>query len=99
FSPWAISGPTGPTLVDLISFTATAYDKGALLEWQTGFEADNLGFNLYRGDSGNRQLINPHLVAGSALTAGSSLLSGQKYAWWDELPDKSASNVSYWIED
>src|SRR6185369_1992154 len=29
FSPWAISGPTGPTLVDLISFTATAYDKGA----------------------------------------------------------------------
>jgi len=99
FSPWAISGPTGPTLVDLISFTATVYDKGALLEWQTGFEADNLGFNLYRGDSANRQLVNPHLVAGSALTAGSSLLAGQRYAWWDELAGKSVSNVSYWLED
>src|SRR5206468_5886627 len=72
FSPWAIAGPSGPTLVELISFSATGYDHGVFLEWQTGFESNNLGFNLYRDDSGQRRIVNPQLVAGSALTAGST---------------------------
>ena len=30
-----------------------------LLEWQTGLEVDNLGFNLYREVAGKRTLITP----------------------------------------
>ena len=40
--------PMDDTEVRLISFTAAKYDSGVLLQWQTGYEIDNLGFNLYR---------------------------------------------------
>src|SRR5262249_53083909 len=41
---------------------------------------------------------NPQLVAGSALTTGSELRSGQSYDWWD--PKLAGSeNVAYWLED
>jgi hypothetical protein len=85
-----------PTAVELISFTATGYDKGCLLEWQTGFEADNLGFNLYRDEGGRQTLVNSQLIAGSALRAGSSIRSGEAYACWDSSTSKSAT---YWLED
>src|SRR5207247_21394 len=93
---WAIGGPSGRTFVELISFDATGYDKGVLLEWKTGFEADNLGFNVYRDQSGNRTLVNAQLVAGSALGAGSTLLAGQSYAWFDNTESKDSG---YWLED
>jgi hypothetical protein len=86
------------TAVDLIDFSATAYDKGVLLEWRTGFEADNLGFHVYRDEGGKRSLVNSQLIAGSALTTGihTGLKSGEAYAWWDHTQDK---DVSYWLED
>lgn len=34
--------------VSLKNFYATAYDSKILLEWETGFERDHLGFNIYR---------------------------------------------------
>lgn len=72
-----------PSAITLMSFTASGFDYGTLLEWQTGYEADNLGFNVYRDDGNGRKLVNQQLVAGSALTAGSALSAGQSYAWWD----------------
>lgn len=90
----------GPTLVSLISFTASAFDNGTLVEWQTGFEADNLGFNLYRDDEnhGNKSLINQQLIAGSAFLVGSATLgSGGSYQWWDNSP--SSKSAAYWLED
>jgi hypothetical protein len=100
FSPWAIAGPTGPTLVELISFTATGYEQGVLLEWQTGLEVDNLGFNVYREADGKRQLLNQQLVAGSALRANSTLLAGESYALFDTGNVNAASRMAaYWLED
>lgn len=86
------------TAVELQDFAATDYDDGVLLEWQTGFEADNLGFHIYREEDGKRVQVDPQLIAGSSLTTGlgSVLKSGQSYAWWDKGASK---NAVYWLED
>jgi len=88
-----------PTDARLVSFNATRYKEGkVLLEWRTGFEVDNLGFNIYREQAGRRTRITPEVIAGSALLVGAqtSLMSGRSYGWADSLPgDKDAQ---YWLE-
>ncbi|MBI3653323.1 MAG: hypothetical protein HY231_20020 [Acidobacteria bacterium] len=90
---------SGVTYVDLAAFNAMLIaPQQALLQWQTGFEADNLGFNLYREINGKRELVNPQVIAGSALVAGAGtvLAAGQAY----EVLDLSAeANAAYWLED
>ena len=102
--PWAIGAvslkPAVPTEARLSSFTATGTDAGrVLLAWQTGYEVDNLGFNLYRDEAGKRTRLNHQLLAGSALLAGPdvNLRSGHAYAMWDALPASKAAQ--YWLED
>ena len=46
--------PIAVTEVRLTSFTAARYDSGVLLQWRTGYEIDNLGFNVYREINGVR---------------------------------------------
>ncbi len=96
---WCLEFLGTPTAVKLNSFAATGYDGGVFLEWQTGFEVDNLGFNIYREEGGNRALVNSQILAGSALLTGpgTSLTAGHSYAWWDEA-SKSRS-AQYWLED
>ncbi|HXG68019.1 MAG TPA: C25 family cysteine peptidase, partial [Blastocatellia bacterium] len=81
-------------------FTAVEDGGGVLLSWQTGYEVDNLGFNIYREVDGRRARINPAIVAGSALLAGPGgvLTAGGAYAWRDRSPGKKG-NVAYWLED
>jgi hypothetical protein len=87
---------SSPTAIELVSFNATSYDKGTLIEWRTGREVRNLGFRLYREDDGKRELITPQLIAGSALKAGADLQSGGDYTEWDGAANP---NASYWLED
>lgn len=89
-----------PTAARLSSFKAIAYDDGVHLNWQTGFEAENLGFNIYREVAGDRTLVNPDIIAGSALTTGiaTRLQAGQSYGWWDST-DGNQRNAQYWIEE
>jgi hypothetical protein len=95
----ATEGTLGPSAVDDVEMTATAYDDGVHLEWKTGLEVDNLGFNIYRDENGERTLINDQLIAGSALMAGDTVMTaGMQYSWWDSFAgDKQ--NVRYWVED
>jgi hypothetical protein len=96
---WEI--PLVPTLAKVIDTRATAYDDGqVLLAWKTGNETDNLGFNVYREQDGQRIRITPQIVAGSALMTGPgpSLEAGHSYCWSDAPPDGSRK-VKYWIED
>ncbi|MFL6276342.1 MAG: C25 family cysteine peptidase [Blastocatellia bacterium] len=102
--PWAIGAvslkPAVPTAAQLSSFTANGTDTGrVLLAWQTGFEVDNLGFNLYRDDGGKRVRLNRQMLAGSALLAGPgiNLRSGHSYSLWDALP--LSKEAQYWLED
>jgi len=88
-----------PTMVTLVSLEATSYQDGVMIEWRTGLEVDNLGFNLYREEGGSRSRITSQLIAGSALKFGQSITlgSGCSYAWWDEKP--ASQSTVYWLED
>ncbi len=99
-SPFTINQAGIPTAVKLIAFTASAYDAGVLLDWNSGEEVDNLGFNVYREEGGRLTRVTSEVLAGSALVAGSGtvLTAGKHYAWWDNLP-KEKSHVQYWLED
>ena len=99
FSDWTLANAgAAPTLARLQSFRATAFEGGALLEWRTAYELDNLGFNLYRQAGGRLLKLNPSLVAGSALAAGPglALTAGNSYAWLDE---GGGAGARYWLED
>ncbi|HEX8089311.1 MAG TPA: C25 family cysteine peptidase [Blastocatellia bacterium] len=88
------------TYVDLMSFGATGDESGqVLLQWKTGYEINNLGFNIYREVAGQRARINPSILAGSALLAGKvALTAGQSYTWMDRLPS-AKEFAQYWLED
>jgi hypothetical protein len=86
-----------PTAAKLASFNATAADDGVLFSWRTGFEASNLGFNIYREEAGRRTRINPEMIAGSALMTGASLMAGRSYAWLDR--SQGGDGAQYWLEE
>ena len=97
--PGVSSGATctlAPSAVELITFEATGYNGYVVLQWQTGYEADNLGFNIYRDEDGQRQRLTKSLIAGSALITGTVLTSGNSYSWTDHSTN---SKASYWLED
>ena len=88
-----------PSVARLDSFTATRREGGkVLLKWRTGFEVDNLGFNVFRDQNGRRVRINSEMIAGSALMVGegTALRSGYSYSWPDEL--SGGKDVEYWLE-
>ncbi len=87
-----------PTASRLAKFEAMNYGNEVLLQWQTGEEVDNLGFQVYREEAGQRARLTPQIVAGSALVAGESraLTAGRSYAWWDAQANPSAR---YWLEE
>jgi Peptidase family C25 len=91
----------GPTAIDLMNFAAIADPRGnVLLEWKTGYEVGNLGFNLYRDAGGKRTRLNTSLIGGTALLAGARtpFTAGFSYAWMDALA--SPKDVpAYWLED
>jgi len=88
-----------PTAVEMESFTATGYDDGTLLEWRTGLEVKNLGFNVYREVGGRRSRLNEQILGGSALRVGpsTSLRTGSPYSWTDTSP--AGKKTRYWLED
>jgi hypothetical protein len=102
--PWAIGAvslqPVAPTAVELANFDATQTSRGVMLRWETGYEVDNLGFNIYREQGGKRTRVNPSVIAGSALLAGpkTRLTAGLSYAWLDRSA-KRGDAARYWLED
>ncbi len=96
--------PAAPTQVTLNKFVAYIFnDEGDIsLEWRSGFEVDNLGYNIYRERDGERVQLNPSLIAGSILQAGQgvALRAGNSYAWRDKLATGSrpSRQARYWLE-
>ncbi|MFN0121031.1 MAG: C25 family cysteine peptidase [Blastocatellia bacterium] len=91
--------PTTPTAVGMVSSQAGHVNDDTLIEWETGFETNNLGFNVWREVNGVRLRANAQLIAGSALTIArpDAMRAERQYYWWDEgaapLP-----GARYWIE-
>jgi len=68
------------TLIELQSFTATAYNKAVILKWQTASEIDNAGFNIYRSEAedGEYTTMNAALIPASG-----SATQGANYTFTD----------------
>jgi Peptidase family C25/Fibronectin type III domain len=100
FSDWSVGEPAAPTAVRLTSFRAVRNNGEVTLQWQSGYEARNLGYNIYREQDGKRVAITPSLVAGSALLAGrqTRLGAGSSYTWYDNV-SAEAGPATYWLED
>ena len=101
FITLGVEEPGPLTAVELVTFTATGYDHGVLLEWETGYEVDNLGFHVYREVGGERIPLTPSLIAGTGLLAerGMAVASAQAYAWWDLEVTAATDGIAYWLED
>jgi hypothetical protein len=86
------------TAVGLQSINASALSGGVLFEWRTGYESDNLGFNIYREKKGRREQVNSSLLAGSAfLTRRESMATGgDSYSFIDA---KGSPDYVYYLED
>jgi len=87
------------TLVQLRKLDAVQSKDKVLVTWQTDFESDNLGFDLYRELDGVRTKINRKLIAGSALRSRKDdRRAGYSYRFRDKLPSANAL-AQYWLED
>jgi len=83
----------GDTAVDLLNFSAGVRHGNVSVNWTTGTEINNAGFNLYRSSSelGSRTRLNSALIAarGDAVSGGSySLIDAPGYG-----------TFYYWLED
>lgn len=90
-----------PSAVALVSFKAYQERDKVLLHWESGYEVDNLGYNVIREADGKSKVINSSMVAGSALRvgAGVEMTAGNSYLWTDSLSaDDLQSDVRYWLE-
>ncbi|MEZ5306296.1 MAG: C25 family cysteine peptidase [Pyrinomonadaceae bacterium] len=86
-----------PTQIELDRFEVFGEGDRNVIEWSTGGESDNLGFNLYRFANGRMVLLNPAPIAGSALRTNVPLnLSGDEYRWVDENP---VPGSVYYLDD
>lgn len=102
----AVLNLLAPNAVGLESLTATRATDGpgdgsVTVAWTTGFEVDNLGFNVYRENArGQRKRLTPKLVAGSALVSSDEdhAVGSRSYVLKDRPPGRG-TNVKYWLED
>ena len=86
------------TLVKLRTFNATQKNKTVQLTWQTEYEQDNLGFNIWRDLNGQHTKINKTLIGGTALLSKKhDEQSGYHYSYKDKLDD--GAFAQYWLED
>ena len=100
FSPWTIAGPAGPTFVAMIGYSAKHVEDGKLrFHWETGEEVNNLGFNIYREESGRRTRINKSMILGSGFSAkpGTVMSAGRSYLW--QTSQAVGNDYAYWIEE
>jgi len=69
-----------PSVIELVSFTATPGKGTVTLAWETGTEVDNAGFNLYRATAG----AGPYTrINGALIPAEGDAVSGASYSFLD----------------
>ena len=83
------------TLIELVSFTATATDEGVLLAWETASEIDNAGFNIWRKDGAEGEFVQ---ITDSLIPAQGSPTLGAAYSYNDYTAEPGTT-YRYRLED
>ena len=103
------NGTTSDPTVDfglILSATAVKLDKvsvyrtksGVNIEWSTGDESSNLGFNVYRTSGAGEELVNDTIIAGGSMRTNAPVRQQNgTYSWKDETP--TDSDTTYILED
>ena len=88
---------TGPTNVELVSFSARecVRDRCVVLAWETASELDNVGFHIRRSGSHDGEYVR---ITDKLIEARGDLLHGASYSYTDEDVD-SDWNYFYKLED
>lgn len=89
--------PGEPTLIDLLSLSATIEGDDVVVRWTTAAELNTQGFALWRSASGNfedAQRVSAHIVL-----ARGSASSGASYVWTDTTAGTTDVPPTYWLEE
>lgn len=95
---WGMITDVVPAAVELNFFIANGENESVVLEWETAFETDNLGFNIYRSANGSfedAEKLNPTLIE-SLVPTGSTY--GADYQFVDATANPFVTYY-YWLED
>ena len=84
-----------PTLIKLVSFTATPKVNKTILQWSTETEIDNAGFNIYRAESENGKYFK---INDALIPAQGSSTQGSSYDFIDKEV-KNRKTYYYKLED
>lgn len=77
--------PSGVTAEGVSEFAAAPAGGGVELSWRAGWDANTLGYRIWRERGGERSLITPEVIAGSFLAHGRERLeAGHSFAWRDD---------------
>ena len=93
------TGTAGEVATDLhteaaiVSLQATDTCPGTSIAWQTGYEIDALGFNVYREQGGQRVRLNASLLPAKGIAGG----GGYSYQFADAV--SADPSRSYWVEE
>ena len=100
FSPFVVDDDTPdgspPTAVGLTGFDATPTEGSILVTWETAMEINNVGFNLYRGETFDGPYIKLNESLIPSQSPGSS--DGAEYVWLDEAVEAGVTYY-YKLED
>lgn len=77
------------------SASAIGSEQGVLLQWNSRFEKENLGFNVYRLRDGRRTRVNGEIIPGSVFTAGEQFPLRGSYSWLDR---NGTPDSTYYVE-
>ena len=73
-----------PSVSPLITAAGAFSDgNGVLLKWQTGAEADLIGFNIYRTNGNEKIRINQYLILSALIRKGENSKFGNDYDFFD----------------
>ncbi|HXH95250.1 MAG TPA: C25 family cysteine peptidase, partial [Thermoanaerobaculia bacterium] len=90
-----------PTVVKILTMDGKQDRNGVTLTWKTTFEADNLGFYIWRESAnGTREKISPNIIPGSALFTGKGIAAKTNRSY--RFVDRAAKDLQffqYYIED
>lgn len=91
-----VGGGTAPTAVTLAGYDLQAGQGYVLVQWETGTELDNMGFNVYRGKKDNwdtAEQLNGDLILSQAFGG----MVGASYEYIDDTAEQAVWYY-YWLE-